>query len=421
MAGELEVLRTLRELRTGAHQRRESRRTHALQLLQFKAMMGQQEYLRSQEEFNEMGSRLQFLKQAQDEQLLTGLSDFVSKTGVGAVYQNEIGEDNDLERVSNEFVKEWGMSKPQSQRLSSALWEYYNVQGPRGSISMMSIADDLGTALSDAKNELPISKSDQELINILFLKTSLGAPEYYGDAEYQESGGKKGKLLPQFNKEGLASLMDLVKKNKVKENIDLELHEWGVSKDMKLQHLAPEIYDPEAGEKTDILRSAYTQEALTNQQLTTAYNDWLKNIEAGGGDEDEEPQTASEKDRDATQVEMDTLSDFIAQTREGLTEDQNNFNTMKSHQEAGFAIDTVDFENLNQKIEDAKVKINASGVRMEDLTQQRKILATTTMLERQGIPVTEENIQLAMEKMAKQKETTAQKMLINQYRMITGF
>ena len=45
MAGELEVLRTLRELRTGEEQRRESRRTHSLQMMQFQRLHHLQKYL----------------------------------------------------------------------------------------------------------------------------------------------------------------------------------------------------------------------------------------------------------------------------------------------------------------------------------------------------------------------------------------
>ena len=171
MAGELEVLRTLRELRTGEQQRRESRRTHSLQMMQFQAMQKQQE-------FQNVGLRLQMLQDVNEQLILSHADDFVTTTGIGGIYHTYSDGGEELDEVVDELQSQLGLTKSQANRATSALVGYYESQNPAG---IMSIAGKLsGLVQKSYDPDSKVSKDEQKFVNGLFSNTPLGADRDQG-------------------------------------------------------------------------------------------------------------------------------------------------------------------------------------------------------------------------------------------------
>mgnify|MGYP003134864449 CR=1 FL=1 len=202
MAGELEVLRTLRELRKGSQQRRESRRAHTLQLMQFHAMQKQQE-------FQNVGLRLQMLQQVNEQLVQSHAEEFVTTTGIGGIYHTYSDGGEELDEVVDQFESQLGLTKPQANRLTTALVGYYEAQNASG---VMSIARDLSSLVKKSYTDEDIGKSDRKFIKGLYSKTPLGS-----DAE-----------------KGLRALSSIDKVMQNRDDILSEIIEYGKTGDVEI-------------------------------------------------------------------------------------------------------------------------------------------------------------------------------------------
>jgi len=216
MAGELEVLRTLREIRTGQSQERAARRSHALAVMQMKA-------LQEQTEFQQVGARLQMLSQVNEQLMQSHAAEFISNTGIGAVYASYIAkEDGGLEEVVEQLQSQYKLSQNQSNRVASALYGYYEAQNTSG---IMGIASDLASSVRKAYDEEPLSSSDKKFVQALYTGTPLGVD-------------------PQ---KGLKSLSSIQKVMQNRGDILAEIMEYGAEGDIGIERPIG-MFEPEEGE-----------------------------------------------------------------------------------------------------------------------------------------------------------------------------
>tara|TARA_R100001530_G_C4302475_1_gene150864 strand:+ start:5 stop:1021 length:1017 start_codon:yes stop_codon:yes gene_type:complete len=165
MASELEVLRTLRELRAESREDKASRRSHSLAVMQMKA-------LQEQTEFQQVGARLQMLSQVNEQLMQSHAEEFISNTGIGAVYASYIDEkEGGLEEVVEQLQSQYKLSQNQSNRVASALYGYYEAKNTSG---IMGIASDLASSVRKAYDEEPLSSSDKKFVQALYTGTPLG-------------------------------------------------------------------------------------------------------------------------------------------------------------------------------------------------------------------------------------------------------
>jgi hypothetical protein len=171
MASELEVLRTLRELRAESREDKASRRSHSLAVMQMKA-------LQEQTEFQQVGARLQMLSQVNEQLMQSHAEEFISNTGIGAVYASYIDEkEGGLEEVVEQLQSQYKLSQNQSNRVASALYGYYEAKNTSG---IMGIASDLASSVRKAYDEEPLSSSDKKFVQALYTGTPLGVDPQKG-------------------------------------------------------------------------------------------------------------------------------------------------------------------------------------------------------------------------------------------------
>ena len=167
MAGEYAILRTLREMQEGSARREESRRAHALAMMQFAAVQKQQE-------FQNVGSRLQMLSQVNDQLMLSSAQQFITDTGLGAVWGTYSDDGEDIDQVVTVIGNRYGLKEGQSSRVASALYAYYKAND---SSSIMSLANDVGTSATKVLKREPVSNEDKKLVKALYADTAVGATE----------------------------------------------------------------------------------------------------------------------------------------------------------------------------------------------------------------------------------------------------
>ena len=202
MAGEYQVLRTLREMQEGKMMREERRMATALGMMQFAATQRQQE-------FQNVGARLQMLSQVNDQLMISGAQEFVTSTGLGAVYANEIGDDEDqLDDVSSKIVETYGLKDKQASRVASALYSFYKTNDSTG---IMSIANDIGTSIQLDLEGGDVSDENRRLVKGLYSGTPLGTSD-----------------------RGLKTLSSAMQVYQNRSDIQAEIMEYGVSGDVDI-------------------------------------------------------------------------------------------------------------------------------------------------------------------------------------------
>ena len=167
MAGEYAILRTLREMQEGSARREESKRAHALAMMQFAAVQKQQE-------FQNVGSRLQMLSQVNDQLMLSSAQQFITDTGLGAVWGTYSDDGEDIDQVVTVIGNRYGLKEGQSSRVASALYAYYKAND---SSSIMSLANDVGTSATKVLKRETVSNEDKKLVKALYADTAVGATE----------------------------------------------------------------------------------------------------------------------------------------------------------------------------------------------------------------------------------------------------
>ena len=216
MASELEVLRTLRELRAASREDKASRRSHALAVMQIAAAKEEKKFL-------QVGTRLQMLSQVNEQLMQSHAAEFISNTGIGAVYASYIAkEDGGLEEVVEQLQSQYKLSQNQSNRVASALYGYYEAKNTSG---IMGIASDLASSVRKAYDEEPLSSSDKKFVQALYTGTPLGVD-------------------PQ---KGLKSLSSIQKVMQNRGDILAEIMEYGAEGDIGIERPIG-MFEPEEGE-----------------------------------------------------------------------------------------------------------------------------------------------------------------------------
>jgi len=216
MASELEVLRTLRELRAASREDKASRRSHALAVMQIAAAKEEKKFL-------QVGTRLQMLSQVNEQLMQSHAEEFISNTGIGAVYASYIDEkEGGLEEVVEQLQSQYKLSQNQSNRVASALYGYYEAKNTSG---IMGIASDLASSVRKAYDEEPLSSSDKKFVQALYTGTPLGVD-------------------PQ---KGLKSLSSIQKVMQNRGDILAEIMEYGAEGDIGIERPIG-MFEPEEGE-----------------------------------------------------------------------------------------------------------------------------------------------------------------------------
>ena len=93
---------------------------------------------------------------------------------------------------------------------------------------------------------------------------------------------------------------------------------------------------------------------------------------------------------------------------------------MQSFKDQGFAIDEVELQQLSKDISEIKDSIIIERDNLKTSNDERTIAANKLMLERQNIPVTEENLMLLSEKLKEQQAATDVSKSMNRLMMTGG-
>ena len=93
---------------------------------------------------------------------------------------------------------------------------------------------------------------------------------------------------------------------------------------------------------------------------------------------------------------------------------------MQSHKDQGFAIDEAELQQLSKDISEIKDSINIERDNLKTANDERIIAANKLMLERQNIPITEENLMLLSQKLKKQQAATDLSKSMNRLMMTGG-
>ena len=129
--------------------------------------------------------------------------------------------------------------------------------------------------------------------------------------------------------------------------------------------------------------------------------------------------TEAEIERENAQSNIDDISTRIEQKEDRVSTSQVKFNQMQSFKDQGFAIDESELQQLSQEIAEIKDSINVERGNLKTSNDERTLAANKLMLERQNIPITEENLMLLSEKLRKQQESSDISKNINRL-MLTG-
>lgn len=130
--------------------------------------------------------------------------------------------------------------------------------------------------------------------------------------------------------------------------------------------------------------------------------------------------TQLEKERELVQSNIDDISTRIEQKEDRVSTSQVKLGQMQSFKDQGFAIDEVELQQLSKDILDIKDSINIERDNLKTSNDERTIAANKLMLERQNIPVTEENLMLLSEKLKEQQAATDVSKSMNRLMMTGG-
>tara|TARA_R100001594_G_scaffold4208_4_gene15111 strand:+ start:7286 stop:8317 length:1032 start_codon:yes stop_codon:yes gene_type:complete len=200
MASELEVLRTLRELRAHAADKRRAEREWVLTKMSI-----------DQARSAEFGQRLQVLNTVNEQLMTSHADDFVTTTGIGAVYQSYIGDGEDLDNVIDELEDQYNLNRSQANRVASALYGYYEGQNTKG---VLSIAEDIASTVQKSFEGEEISKDDKRMTKALYSLTPLGADSEKGLkalSSVQKVMQNRNDLLAEMTEYGTTGDIDITR------------------------------------------------------------------------------------------------------------------------------------------------------------------------------------------------------------------
>ena len=159
------------------------------------------------------------------------------------------------------------------------------------------------------------------------------------------------------------------------------------------------------------------QQSLNEVEIQSLLEKQMK--EAFTSLDTEETRTPLEIEREETQTNIDDISSRIEQKEDKLSISQVKFNQLKSNKDRGFVIDEVELQQLADDITAIKDSINIERDNLNTANDERALAANKLLLERQNIPVTEENLMLLSEKLKEQQAATDVSKSINRL-MLTG-
>ena len=159
------------------------------------------------------------------------------------------------------------------------------------------------------------------------------------------------------------------------------------------------------------------QQSLNEVEIQSLLEKQMK--EAFTSLDTEETRTQLEIEREETQTNIDDISSRIEQKEDKLSISQVKFNQLKSNKDRGFVIDEVELQQLADDITAIKDSINIERDNLNTANDERALAANKLLLERQNIPVTEENLMLLSEKLKEQQAATDVSKSINRL-MLTG-
>jgi hypothetical protein len=157
------VLAALREIREGRRERERMKLTTALSFMQLKQA-------REMQETQLAGERLNMLNTVNKQMQLNHAEDFISTTGLGAVYaQYSADKETGVEEAVGYLEDNYDMTTTDANRTVSALWSYYDAKNPSG---ILSLANDLTTVMQKPI-DADLSGSEKKLVQSLWRKTGL--------------------------------------------------------------------------------------------------------------------------------------------------------------------------------------------------------------------------------------------------------
>ena len=151
---------------------------------------------------------------------------------------------------------------------------------------------------------------------------------------------------------------------------------------------------------------------LLEQQMKTTF----ESMDTGVVDD----KTQLEKERELVQSNIDDISTRIEQKEDSVSTSQVKLSQMQSFKDQGFAIDEVELQQLSKDISEIKDSITIERDNLKTANDERTIAANKLMLERQNIPVTEENLMLLSEKLKEQQSATDLSKSMNRLMMTGG-
>ena len=151
---------------------------------------------------------------------------------------------------------------------------------------------------------------------------------------------------------------------------------------------------------------------LLEQQMQTTF----ESMDTGVVDD----KTQLEKERELVQSNIDDISTRIEQKEDRVSTSQVKLSQMQSFKDQGFAIDEVELQQLSKDISEIKDSIIIERDNLKTSNDERTIAANKLMLERQNIPVTEENLMLLSEKLKEQQAATDVSKSMNRLMMTGG-
>ena len=151
---------------------------------------------------------------------------------------------------------------------------------------------------------------------------------------------------------------------------------------------------------------------LLEQQMKTTF----ESMDTGVVDD----KTQLEKERELVQSNMDDISTRIEQKEDRVSTSQVKLSQMQSFKAQGFVIDEAELQQLSKDISEIKDSINIERDNLKTANDERIIAANKLMLERQNIPITEENLMLLSQKLKKQQAATDLSKSMNRLMMTGG-
>ena len=161
------------------------------------------------------------------------------------------------------------------------------------------------------------------------------------------------------------------------------------------------------------------QQSLNEVELQTLLEQQMKTAFESIDTEVVSDKTQLEKERELVRSNIDDISARIEQKEDIVSTSQVKLGQIQSQKDQGFAIDEVELQQLSKDISEIKDSITIERDNLKTANDERTIAANKLILERQNIPVTEENLMLLSEKLKKQQASTDVSKSINRL-MLTG-